>query len=256
VNAKIRQDFALEENRSVPIAQAKELGAMALFGEKYGDEVRTIKFGSSIELCGGTHISSTGRIGAFRIVSESAIAAGVRRIEAVTAKGCEDYLYAQEDMIHSLKTLFNNAPDLVSTIAKFIEENHELKKQVENFMKDAAEKLKEKVLQQPERINGITLYRLTGEVPASMVKDIAFGIKAQSLENTAFVAATSENGKPQLLVMLTDDVVAQGLDAGKMVREAAQNIQGGGGGQKHFATAGGKQVDGLTKALEALITNF
>jgi alanyl-tRNA synthetase len=256
VNAKIREDYKLEENRSVPISQAKALGAMALFGEKYGDEVRTIKFGSSIELCGGTHISSTGRIGLFRIVSESAIAAGVRRIEAVTAKGCEDYLYAKEDVIKDLKSIFNNAPDLVATIRKSIEENHDLKKQVDSFMKEAGEKLKDKVLQSPQTVNGITVFRLTGEVPANIVKDIAFGIKAQSNENTAFVAATNEDGKPQLLVMLTDDLVANGLDAGKMVREAAANIQGGGGGQKHFATAGGKNPEGLTKALEALIANF
>ncbi|MBP1617785.1 MAG: alanine--tRNA ligase [Bacteroidetes bacterium] len=256
VNARIREDYKLEENRSVPISQAKALGAMALFGEKYGDEVRTIKFGSSIELCGGTHISSTGRIGLFRIVSESAIAAGVRRIEAVTAKGCEDYLYAKEDVIKDLRSIFNNAPDLVATIRKSIEENHDLKKQVDSFMKEAGEKLKDKVLQSPQTVNGITVFRLTGEVPANIVKDIAFGIKAQSNENTAFVAATNEDGKPQLLVMLTDDLVANGLDAGKMVREAAANIQGGGGGQKHFATAGGKNPEGLTKALEALIANF
>lgn len=256
VNAKIREDYKLEESRSVPISQAKALGAMALFGEKYGDEVRTIKFGSSIELCGGTHISSTGRIGLFRIVSESAIAAGVRRIEAVTAKGCEEYLYAKEDVIKDLRNLFNNAPDLVATIRKSIEENQSLKKQVDSFMKEAGEKLKDKVMQAPETVNGITLFRLTGEVPANIVKDIAFGIKAQSNESTAFVAATHESGKPQLLVMLTDDLVANGLDAGKMVREAAANIQGGGGGQKHFATAGGKNTEGLTKALEALISNF
>jgi alanyl-tRNA synthetase len=250
VNAKIREDYKLEENRSVPISQAKALGAMALFGEKYGEEVRTIKFGSSIELCGGTHISSTGRIGLFRIVSESAIAAGVRRIEAVTAKGCEDYLYAKEDVIKDLRSIFNNAPDLVATIRKSIEENHELKKQVDAFMKDAAQKLKNKVLQAPEIVNGITLFRLTGEVPAGIVKDIAFGIKAQSDANTAFVAATHENDKPQLLVMFTDDLVTSGLDAGKMVREAAKHIHGGGGGQKHFATAGGKTPEGLIKALE------
>ncbi len=256
VNAKIREDYMLEEHRAVPIAEAKNMGAMALFGEKYGEEVRTIRFGTSIELCGGTHISSTGRIGQFRIVSEGAIAAGVRRIEAVTAKGCEDYLYAKEDLIKDLKALFNNAPDLTATIRKSMEENNELKKQVEGFMKEAAEKMKEQILNSPETIHGITLYRLTGNFSANIVKDIAFGIKAQSSVNTAFVAATSEADKPQLLVMLTDDLVEKGLDAGKMVREAAKNIQGGGGGQKHFATAGGKNSEGLPKAMEALVESL
>lgn len=256
VNDKIRSDFKLEEHRSVPIAEAKALGAMALFGEKYGEEVRTIRFGSSIELCGGTHISSTGRIGTFRIVSESAIAAGVRRIEAVTAKGCDDYLYAKEDLIKDLKNLFNNAPDLIATVRKSIDENHDLKKQVEGFMKEAADKIKEKVLQSPESINGITVYKLAGEIPSAIVKDIAFGIKSESTQNTAFLAATVEAGKPQLQVMLTDDLVANGMDAGKMVREAAKLIQGGGGGQKYFATAGGKNPDGLTKAMDTLIGNF
>ncbi|MFT4070839.1 MAG: alanine--tRNA ligase [Dysgonamonadaceae bacterium] len=256
VNEKIRADYPLIEHRSVPIAEAKAMGAMALFGEKYGEEVRTIRFGNSIELCGGTHIASTGRIGIFRIVGESAIAAGVRRIEAMTAKGAEDYLYTKEDVLKELRALFNNAPDLEATIRKFIDENHELKKQVDGFMKDAAEKLQEKVLQQNENINGVQLYTLSGEIPAGMVKDVAFGIRSRKTEKAAFVAATLESGKPQLLVMLSDDVVAGGLDAGKMVREAAKYIQGGGGGQKHFATAGGKNAEGLDKALETLIANF
>lgn len=256
VNEKIRADYPLIEHRSVPIAEAKAMGAMALFGEKYGEEVRTIRFGNSIELCGGTHIASTGRIGIFRIVGESAIAAGVRRIEAMTAKGAEDYLYTKEDVLKELRALFNNAPDLEATIRKFIDENHELKKQVDGFMKDAAEKLQEKVLQQNENINGVQLYTLSGEIPAGMVKDVAFGIRSRKTEKAAFVAATLESGKPQLLVMLSDDLVAGGLDAGKMVREAAKCIQGGGGGQKHFATAGGKNAEGLDKALETLIANF
>ena len=256
VTAKIRNDYGIEEHRHVPIEEARAQGAMALFGEKYGDDVRTIRFGSSIELCGGTHISSTGRIGTLRIVSESAIAAGVRRIEAVTAKGCEEYLYKQEDLVRTLREFLNNAPDLVSSIKKSVEENAELKKQVDGFMKERAEELSRDIMQRGEDVHGITVYSLKGDFPAAVVKDIAFGIRRDRGEKAAFVGATSENGKPQLLVMLSDDLVAQGYDAAKMVRDAAKHIQGGGGGQKHFATAGGKNPDGLSKAMGVLRGSF
>ncbi|MDR0331990.1 MAG: alanine--tRNA ligase, partial [Dysgonamonadaceae bacterium] len=246
VSAKIRADLPIEECRCIPIEEAKAQGAVALFGEKYGDEVRTIRFGSAIELCGGTHIVSTGRIGSFRIVSESAIAAGVRRIEAVSAKACEDYLYKKEDFINSLKEFFQNAGDLLVPIKKTLEENTELKKQIESFMKERAETIQKEIMKRGEDINGITLYSLKSEFPSAVVKDIAFGIRRDCTEKTAFIAATHEHGKPQLLVMLSDDLVTQGFDAGKMVREAAKHIQGGGGGQKHFATAGGKNFDGLS----------
>ena len=257
VTEKIRSDYRLEENRSVPLEEAKTMGAMALFGEKYGEEVRTVRFGSSLELCGGTHISSTGRIGTFRIVSESAIAAGVRRIEAVTAKRCENYLYVQEDLIRNLKNLLNNAPDLATTIRKSIEENHDLKKQIESYIKEKAEDIKLKIQQHGKEVNGVMIYRLKGEFPSNMVKEIAFGLKRViGNTKTVFIAATEENNKPQLLVMLSDDLTIEGFDAGKIVRDAAKHIQGGGGGQKHFATAGGKNSDGLERAMEEIIAVF
>ncbi len=256
VNNKIRANFPLEENRCVPIAQAKAMGAMALFGEKYGEEVRTIRFGSSIELCGGTHISRTGNIGLFRIMTEGAIAAGVRRIEAVTALEAEKLVYLREDTFREVQTLLNNAPDLKIAVKKFIEQNEELKKQVEGFTQEMAERLKKHILEQDNVVNGVRLYSMQGKFAPEVVKDIAFGIRSQQSEKMAFVAATSHQDKPQLLVMLTDDLVAGGMDAGKMVREAAKHIQGGGGGQKHFATAGGKNIDGLSRALQELTSNF
>ncbi len=253
VTAKIRQNFPIEENRCVPIEEAKAAGAMALFGEKYGEEVRTVRFGSSIELCGGTHISNTGRIGTFRIVSESAIAAGVRRIEAVTAKGCEDYLYKQEDMLRTVRELFNNVPDLTAAIQKSIKENAELKKQIEGFVKERVKDLTQRVLERGETVNEITFYRLKGEIMPIVAKDIAFAVRRSNDKKTVFIAATHEKERPQLLLMLSDDLVEQGLDAGKIVREAAsKHIQGGGGGQKHFATAGGKNVSGLNAAMEMI----
>lgn len=256
VTEKIRNDFLLEEHRHVPIEEAKAQGAMALFGEKYGDDVRTVRFGSSIELCGGTHIASTGRIGTFRIVSESAIAAGVRRIEAVTGKVCEDYLYRQEDLIHTLRSFFNNAPDLTATIKKALNENMELRKQVEAFVKEQTDRIQQEILFHPQSVNDISIYSLKGEYRSAAVKDIAFGVRRQVPQKSAFIATTHENGKPQLMVMLSDDLVEQGMDAGKMVRAAAVHIKGGGGGQKHFATAGGKEREGLSAAFDALLAQF
>ena len=254
VTVTIRGDFAIEEHRHVPIEEAKAEGAMALFGEKYGEEVRTVRFGSSFELCGGTHISSTGRIGTFRIVSEGAIAAGVRRIEAVTAKGCEEYLYAKEDAILEIKNMLNNVPDVMQGIHRLLSENDEMKKQVQDFMKEKSEQLRQRIIEKRVELNGITLFRV--ELPVGMpevVKDIAFHLKSQFPERMLFVAGTATNGKPSLTVMLSDDLVAEGLHAGKMVREAAKLIQGGGGGQPHFATAGGKNADGLHAAVEAIV---
>jgi len=254
VTAAIRGDYPIEEHRSVPIEEAKAQGAMALFGEKYGEEVRTVRFGSSIELCGGTHISSTGRIGTFRIVSEGAIAAGVRRIEAVTAKGCEEYLYAKEDAILEIKNMLNNVPDVLQGIQRLMSENDEMKKQVQEFLKEKSEQLRQWIIEKREELNGITLFRV--ELPVGMpdvVKDIAFQLKAQYPEKMLFVAGIQLNGKPSLTVMLSDDLVAEGMHAGNMVREAAKLIQGGGGGQPHFATAGGKNADGLHAAMEAIV---
>ncbi len=256
VTAKIRSDFHLEENRAVPVEEAKASGAMALFGEKYGDKVRTVRFGTSLELCGGTHISSTGRIGTFRIVSESAIAAGVRRIEAVTAENCENYLYRQEDLIKSIQQIYNNAPNLLASIKKSLDENSELKNRIEQFVHEKAQNIKRQILEEPKVVNGVTVYCLQGEYPSDMVREVAFAIRREPGDQKAFVAATNDNGKPQLLVMLSDDLVDKGFDASKMVREAASFIKGGGGGQKNFASAGGKAVEGLNAAFEAVLKHF
>lgn len=254
VTSKIRENIIREEMRHVPIAEAKEMGAMALFGEKYGEDVRVIRFGDSVELCGGTHISSTGRIGSFRIINESSIAAGIRRIEAITAEACEDYFYAQQDILTEVKSLFNNAPNLTQALRKFFEENAEMKKTVEEYVKEKTVQIKDALIKKKQVINGIDFYVLNGPFPGEVVKDIAFQIKGQFAENTAFVGATEYEGKPLLTVMLSDDLVKDhGLNASQLVRDAAKHIQGGGGGQPHFATAGGKNTEGLTKALNEII---
>ncbi|MDR0682592.1 MAG: alanine--tRNA ligase [Dysgonamonadaceae bacterium] len=253
VTAKIREDIVLDERRHVPIAEAKKLGAMALFGEKYGEDVRIVKFGSSIELCGGTHISSTGHIGSFRITGESSIAAGIRRVEAITAETVENFFYAQQDVIQNIKTMFNNTPDLLHALRKFFDENEELKKQIERYVKEKMVSLKKQVIEAHQQINGIHLFVLRGFFPAEIVKDIAFQIKGEFPEKTCFVAATSSENKPLLTLMISDDLIQHGFHAGQIVREAAKHIKGGGGGQAHFATAGGKETNGLASALDEII---
>lgn len=254
VTAKIRSNYPIEEHRHVPIEEAKAQGAMALFGEKYGDDVRTVRFGSSIELCGGTHISSTGRIGTFRIITESAISAGVRRIEAVTAKVCEDYLYAKEDALVEIKNLLHNVPDVMQGIRRLLADNEEMEKEIREYVKEKTEQLKQRIIDKKQDIQGITLFKLIMPIGSvDVVKDIAYQLKGQFPEKMMFVAGTSADGKPSLTVMLSDDLVAGGLHAGNMVREAAKYIQGGGGGQPHFATAGGKNADGLIAAVESIV---
>ncbi len=257
VTARIRSNFAIEEHRHVPVEVAKAQGAMALFGEKYGDDVRTVRFGTSIELCGGTHISSTGRIGTFRIVSESAIAAGVRRIEAVTAKVCEDYLYEKEDAFLEIRNLLNNVPDIMQGVHRLLMENDEMKKQIQDFVKEKTEQLKQRIIDRKEVLNGVTLFRVVLPVGRPEVaKDIAFQLKNEYPEKMLFVAGVAYGGKPSLTVMVSDDLVAAGFHAGNMVREAARLIQGGGGGQPHFATAGGKNADGLQAAVDAIVNKL
>ncbi len=254
VTAKIRSNYPIEEHRHVPIEEAKAQGAMALFGEKYGDDVRTVRFGSSIELCGGTHISSTGRIGTFRIITESAISAGVRRIEAVTAKVCEDYLYAKEDALVEIKNLLHNVPDVMQGIRRLLADNEEMEKEIREYVKEKTEQLKQRIIDKKQDIQGITLFKLIMPIGSvDVVKDIAYQLKGQFPEKMMFVAGTSADGKPSLTVMLSDDLVAGGLHAGNMVREAAKYIQGGGGGQPHFATAGGKNADGLIAAVDSIV---
>lgn len=258
VNEKIRKNFAIEEHRHVAIEVAKEQGAMALFGEKYGDDVRTVRFGTSIELCGGTHIANTGMIGCFRIVSESAIAAGVRRIEAVTAKGCDDYLYEMEDTMRKVKeSVAANAPEIMVGLQKMMNENEEMKKRIQDFVKEKTVELKQQIISKKRIVNDTNLFFIDGATLApEIVKDIAYQIKGEFAEATAFISATEFNKRPSLTVMLSDDLVAKGLHAGNMVKEAAKHVQGGGGGQPHFATAGGKNVDGLKMAFEQLINTL
>lgn len=253
VNAKIRSNIQQTEYRRIPIAQAKELGAIALFGEKYGDEVRVVQFGPSIEFCGGIHVEATGNIGMMKIVSESSIAAGVRRIEAITGAKVEDMLDAIQDTISDLRTLFNNAPDLNTAIRKYLEENAGLKKQVDDFMKEKQALLKDKLLKNIQEINGVKVIKYSGPLPAEAVKNIAFQLRGEITEDLFFVAGTIDTSKPLLTVMLSDNLVANGMNAGKLVREAAKLIQGGGGGQPHFATAGGKNCDGLNAAIDKVI---
>lgn len=254
VTARIREDITRVEMRHVPIAEAKEMGAMALFGEKYGEDVRVIRFGDSVELCGGTHISSTGRIGSFRIINESSIAAGIRRIEAITAETCEDYFYAQQDVLAEVKALFNNAPNLTQALHRFFDENAEMKKKMEEYVKEKTVQVKDALIKRKQTMNGIDFYILKGPFPADVVKDIAFQIKGQFPENTVFIGATEHEGKPLLTLMLSEDLVKDhGLNASQLVRDAAKHILGGGGGQPHFATAGGKNAEGLTKALDEII---
>ena len=254
VTAKIREDIARDEKRHVPISEAKAMGAMALFGEKYGDDVRVIRFGDSVELCGGTHISSTGRIGSFRIVNESSIAAGIRRIEAITAEVCEDHYYMQQDILSEMRSLLNNAPNLTQTLRKFFEENSEMKKKMEEYVKEKVVQIKESLIKKKQTINGIDTFILKGSIPADIVKDIAFQLKGQYPQNIVFIGATDAENKPLLTLMLSDDLVKDHqLNASQIIRDAAKHIQGGGGGQPHFATAGGKNLDGLTKALDEIL---
>lgn len=253
VTSKIRENIALKEARNIPISEAHSMGAMALFGEKYADEVRVIRFGDSVELCGGTHISSTGRIGSFRIINESSIAAGIRRIEAITAEACEEYFYAQQDIIAELKALMHNAPNLTQAFQKFFSESAEMRKRIEEFMKEKAVQVKDSIIKSRQIVNGIEIFTLRGHFPAEIVKDIAFQIRGQFPEHAAFIGATDIDDKPNLTLMLSDDLVAHGFNASTIVREAAKNIQGGGGGQPHFATAGGKNSDGLAKAVDEIL---
>ena len=252
VNERIRQNLPLQEYRDTPIEEAKKLGAIALFGEKYGDKVRVIQFGTSVEFCGGCHAKSTGQIGMVRIMSESSVAAGVRRIEAITGKAVEEQMDKLQDMITGLRSLFNNAPDLVGTIQKAISDNAELRKQVEDVMHERAAELKKEMLAEQKVKNGITVLKAITPLGAEFVKDIAFQLRAE-VENSLVVIGSVAGGKPLLTAAASDSAVAAGLNIGKNIREAAQLMQGGGGGQPHFATAGGKNLDGLHAAVEKLI---
>ena len=255
VNERIRENFPREEFRNVPIAEAQAMGAMALFGEKYGEEVRVLKYGTSIELCGGTHVSATGRIGFFRIISESSVAAGVRRIEAVTGAGAEKMLYQVEDLLKEVKELFNNNPQIITAIKKTIEENAELAQQVQAALKEKVASVKQHLLSQREELGGVRIFKVQQNVSAELIKDLAFQIAGELTESFIFIGATDEGGKPNLTLMLSRDLVeSKGWNASNILRSAAKHIQGGGGGQPHFATAGGKRVEGLDEAVQQILS--
>ena len=253
VNDMIRQNLPLDEHRDTPLEEAKKMGAIALFGEKYGDRVRVVRFGPSCEFCGGIHASATGKIGMFKIVSESSVAAGVRRIEAKTGRECEELMYNLEDAIKAIKALFNNAKDLQGVITKYIDEHDTMKKEIEQFHAQAVERTKDNLVQKIREVNGVKVITAVLPMDAAAAKDLVFKIRQAVPERLLCVIGTKAD-KPMLSVMLSDDMVKDfGLNAGQMVREAAKLIQGGGGGQPHYATAGGKNADGLSAAVDKVV---
>ena len=256
-NKLIREDMHLEESRHTPIAEAKAMGAMALFGEKYGDDVRVIKYGPSVELCGGCHVASTGKIGSVRIVMETSVAAGVRRIEAVTAAKADELYYMAQDTLNGLRALYNNAPDLAGAIHKSIEENAGLKKQIEQYMAEKVEQFRDRIIEKAEDYGEIKLVRLQDEVNPDLIRGVMPLLRGKFTDvKFAVVAATHFDGKPTIAVFLSQPLVEAGKNAGAMIKSAAKQIQGGGGGQPWFATAGGRDVNGLNAAMEELLRNL
>ena len=253
VNAKIRENIPLKEYRDYPIEKAKELGAIALFGEKYGDKVRVVQFGTSVEFCGGCHAQSTGQLGMVKIISESSIAAGVRRIEAITGQAVEEMLDKMQDFMADLRTLFNNAPDLMGTIQKAIAENKELQTKVEAFQVQKAQEVKQMLIEKARDVNGTKVIAGVVVMEPQHAKDIVFQLRSQFPEGLLVAIGSAANNKPTLTVSFSDDLVKEGKNAGQLVREAGKLIRGGGGGQPHFATAGGKDPDGLKAAVDKIV---
>lgn len=254
VNDLIRQDIPLDEHRDTPIEEAKEMGAVALFGEKYGDKVRVVRFGPSCEFCGGIHAKSTGRIGLFKIISESSVAAGVRRFEAITGRQCEEAMYAIEDTVKAIRSLFNNAKDLKGVIEKYMDEHATMRKEIEQFQAQAVQRTKDELIRRAETVNGVTVIKAVLPIDGNAAKDLVFKIREAIPSHLLCVIGSTAQQKPLLSVMLSEDMVKDhGLNAGQMVREAAKLIQGGGGGQPHFASAGGKNVDGISAAVDKVI---
>lgn len=254
VNEMIRENIPLDEHREVPFEEAKKLGAIALFGEKYGDKVRVVRFGPSCEFCGGIHAKATGKIGFFKIISESSVAAGIRRIEAKTGKECEELLYKTEDILKAIKGFFNNAKDLQATIVKYIEEHDTMKKDIEQFQAQRVQALAQEIVTKGRIVNGVKVVTAKAPIAPDAAKDLVFKVRELCPENLVCVVGSVFNDKPMLNIMLSDDMVkGHGLNAGQMVREAAKLMQGGGGGQPHFASAGGKNADGLSAAIDKVI---
>lgn len=254
VNKLIRENITLEESRNVPISEAKKMGAMALFGEKYGDFVRVIRYGQSVELCGGTHAKATGSIGLFKIVSESSIAAGIRRIEAVTAFSAELFVENLQDMQTSVKELFNNTPDVISAIKKSMDESASLRKRIEDFMQERAMTLRNSMLERAEDINGVKVIRYTGNEDPDTYKNIIPFFRGKFADiKFIFVVGNVYEGKPSITIFISQPMIDAGFNAGNMVRKAAKFIQGGGGGQAFMASAGGKYPNGIDEALDCII---
>ncbi|WP_303273255.1 alanine--tRNA ligase [uncultured Alistipes sp.] len=251
VNRSVRANYPLEENRNATKEEAERCGAMMLFGEKYGDRVRMVKFGPSVELCGGTHTSATGNIGVFKIVNESAISAGVRRIEAVTGEAAERLFYAAEDTLRTVGEQLHNS-QVLQAVRKMVESNEALSKEVETMRREQVSQWAEKVLASTPERDGVQLIAVQLERPADFVKDLAYAMR-QRAPKLVFVVGTVAGGKPTLTVMLGEEIAARGVNAGAVVREAAKLMQGGGGGQPFFATAGGKNPDGLQAAMDKAV---
>ena len=254
VNDLIRQDITLDEHRNMPIEEARQMGAIALFGEKYGDKVRVVRFGPSCELCGGVHATSTGRIGFFKIISESSVAAGIRRVEARTGKQFEDLFYIMEDQLMAIREMFNNAKDLRGVLEKYVSEHDAMKKQIEGFRAQTTERIKAPLVSHAQEINGIHVVKSVLPIDPASAKDLVFKVRQDIPEMLVCVLGAVHEGKPMLNVMLSEDLVKDHhLNAGQLVREAAQLIKGGGGGQPHFASAGGKDPDGLSAAVDKVV---
>ncbi len=249
VNKRIRQAIALDECRNLPIEEARKRGAMALFGEKYGDHVRVVKYGDSIELCGGTHVANTGNIGMVRITSESSIAAGIRRIEAVSGAKVEEILDEATDTIHEMASMLGNTKNVRAAVEKAISENADLRAKVEEYVNERVENLSKECIQKARIINGVRVMILEGPRVPEIVKNVAFTIRRLDTEgHYVFMGLTQNLQKPLLTLLVSDDLVKQGINAGQIVRQAAKLIKGGGGGQPFFAQAGGKELDGLSAA--------
>ena len=254
VNEMIRKDYPMDEHRDTPMEEAKKMGAVALFGEKYGDKVRVVRFGPSCEFCGGIHATSTGRIGFFKIVGESSVAAGVRRIEAMTGETCENAIYILEDTLRDLRLMFNNAKDLKAVLTKFVEENDSIKKELESFRAQAVSRAAKNMVERAETVNGVHVVKTVLPIDPASAKDIVFKVREALPEKLVCVLGSVYENRPLLSIMLSDDMVKDhDLNAGKIIREAAKLIQGGGGGQPHYAQAGGKNADGIHSAVDKVI---
>ena len=253
VNQRVRENIPIQDHRNVPIEKAKELGAIALFGEKYGDRVRVVQFGQSVEFCGGCHVKATGQIGMFKIVGESSVAAGIRRIEAITGAKVEEALYRMQDTMESIRQAFNGVPDLKGAIDRLMMENADMKKQAEAFLHEKAQAFKQDLLHRAVEREGVTIISGKTILPADAVKDIAFQLRAE-VDNAIVCIGSVNEGKPMLTCAASDSLVKEhGVNVGQAIREAAKLMQGGGGGQPHFATAGGKNVDGLSAAIDKFL---